>query len=114
MPCAVMLRYKADRQTLLFVAIYFSLLIGAWQHGAAGLWAKVAWILPLCLFSFLGAVATHNALHSPPFKARWANRVFQVILTLTYGHPVSAYVPGHNLSHHRHTQSRKAVMRTTK
>jgi hypothetical protein len=33
---------------------------------------------------------------------------------LTYGHPVSAYVPGHNLSHHKHTQSRKDVMRTSK
>jgi fatty acid desaturase len=29
------------------------------------------------------------------------------VLTLTYGHPVSAFVPGHNLSHHKHTQTRK-------
>jgi len=36
------------------------------------------------------------------------------VLTLTYGHPVSAYVPGHNLSHHKHTQTRRDVMRTTK
>ncbi len=42
------------------------------------------------------------------------NRVFQVVLTLTYGNPVSSYVPGHNLSHHKHTQSRRDVMRTTK
>jgi fatty acid desaturase len=40
--------------------------------------------------------------------------VFQVVLTLSYGHMVSAYVPGHNLSHHKHTQARKDVMRTTK
>jgi len=35
-------------------------------------------------------------------------------LTLTYGHPVSSFVPGHNLSHHKHTQSRRDVMRTSK
>src|SRR5690606_13002891 len=27
---------------------------------------------------------------------------------------VSAFVPGHNLSHHKHTQTRRDVMRTTK
>jgi fatty acid desaturase len=42
------------------------------------------------------------------------NRVFQVILTMTYGHPVSSFVPGHNLSHHKFTQTRRDVMRTTK
>lgn len=67
-----------------------------------------------CWFSFFGAVATHNTVHSPVWKSRTMNRLFQVVLTLTYGHPVSAYVPGHNLSHHKYTQSRKDVMRTSK
>lgn len=39
---------------------------------------------------------------------------FQVVLSLAYGHPVTSYVPGHNLSHHKYTQQRKDVMRTTK
>src|SRR5690606_3406264 len=39
---------------------------------------------------------------------------YQVLLTLIYGHPTSAFVPGHNLSHHKHTQSRRDVMRTQK
>jgi fatty acid desaturase len=42
------------------------------------------------------------------------NRVYQVILSFTYGHPVSAYVPGHNLSHHRYTQTAKDNIRTDK
>jgi fatty acid desaturase len=71
-------------------------------------------IVLTCWFSFFGAVATHNTVHSPVFKNRGMNRLFQVALTLTYGHPVSAYVPGHNLSHHKHTQTRRDVMRTTK
>ena len=57
---------------------------------------------------------THNAIHSPVFRGRWPNKVYQVVLTLIYGHPVSSYVPGHNLSHHKHTQTRRDVMRTTK
>ena len=31
-----------------------------------------------------------------------------------YCRQVSNYVPGHNLSHHRHMQGRRDVMRTTK
>lgn len=42
------------------------------------------------------------------------NRIFQVWVTLGYGFPISEYVPGHNLSHHRYTQEREDVMRTTK
>lgn len=37
-----------------------------------------------------------------------------VILTLSYGHPSSSYVPGHNLSHHKYTQTTKDFMRTSK
>src|SRR5690606_38921920 len=46
--------------------------------------------------------------------SRAVNRVFQVVLSLTYGSAMSAFVPGHNLSHHKHTQTFKDVMRTTK
>ncbi len=42
------------------------------------------------------------------------NSLFQVALSLTYGHPVSMYVPGHNLSHHKYTQQPKDRMRTDK
>jgi fatty acid desaturase len=40
--------------------------------------------------------------------------VFQVVLTFAYGHPVSMFVPGHNLSHHRFTQQARDGMRTNK
>ena len=68
----------------------------------------------MAYLSFAGAVMTHNSMHVPIFYSRHANKVFQVVLTLTYGHPVSSYVPGHNLSHHKYTQLRKDVMRTSK
>jgi fatty acid desaturase len=109
-----MLRYKADRRTMSFIALYFAMVVFLWVSPPAFLPLHIALVLFTCVLSFMGAVSTHNALHSPPFKNRTFNRIFQVVLTLTYGHPVSAYVPGHNLSHHRYTQTDKDVMRTTK
>ena len=97
-----------------FVAIYFALVAVQWVYAPSALWLAIPLLAVTCVFSFLGAVATHNTVHSPVFKKRWVNRIFQVVLTLTYGHPVSAFVPGHNLSHHKHTQTRRDVMRTTK
>lgn len=109
-----MLRYRADIKTLVFVATYFALVAVQWRVAPHDLALAVPLFVLTCFFSFFGAVATHNTVHAPVFKSRFLNRVFQCVLTLTYGHPVSAYVPGHNLSHHKYTQSRKDVMRTTK
>lgn len=109
-----MLRYRADLKTLIFVTIYFALVAIQWVYAPHNLFLAIPLLVLTCWFSFFGAVATHNTVHSPVFKSRTMNRAFQVALTLTYGHPVSAYVPGHNLSHHKHTQSRRDVMRTSK
>lgn len=109
-----MLRYRADIKTLVFVAIYFALVAVQWIYAPTDLRVAIPLVFATCVFSFFGAVATHNTIHTPVFHQRWLNRVFQVVLTLTYGHPVSAYVPGHNLSHHKYTQTRRDVMRTTK
>ena len=114
-----MLRFAADLRTITFMAIFFGLVALQWVYPPASvLSGSYAVGIPLLLltasFSFFGAVATHNTIHSPVFKNRTANRIFQVVLTLTYGHPVSAFVPGHNLSHHKHTQTRRDVMRTSK
>lgn len=115
-----MLRYRADIRTLAFMATYFGLVAVMWTvpsldifSGASPFVAAPLFILT-CFFSFFCAVATHNTVHSPVFEKRTQNRIFQVALTTTYGHPVSAFVPGHNLSHHKHTQTRRDVMRTSK
>ena len=109
-----MLRYRADFRTLAFVATYFGLVAVQWLYRPSELSVAIPLVILTCFFSFFGAVITHNAVHAPLFKSRTVNRVFQVILTLTYGHPVSSFVPGHNLSHHRFTQTRRDVMRTSK
>src|SRR4029079_587877 len=85
-----------------------------WVYAPTSLALAIPLFVLTCWFSFFGAVATHNTVHSPVVTSRGMNRLFQVVLTLTYGNPVSSFVPGHNLSHHKHTQSRRDVMRTTK
>jgi fatty acid desaturase len=68
----------------------------------------------LSVSAWLCAVVAHNALHCPVFESRRARRAFQIALSCAYGFPVSEYVPGHNLSHHRYLQKKDDTMRTTK
>jgi len=91
-----MLRYRADARTLAFVAFYYALLATEWRwaHG----WFVVPLVIATCMISWICAVVTHNTLHSPVFKNRTANRVFQIALTCAYGFPVSEYVPGRDTS----------------
>jgi fatty acid desaturase len=96
------------------VATFFGLAAYQWLTRPTELWLAVPLVVLTCFFSFFGAVITHNTIHAPIFKSRAVNRIFQVVLTGTYGHPVSSFVPGHNLSHHNYTQSRRDVMRTSK
>lgn len=111
----VLLRHRADLRALANIGLYFVLLFTGWA-----LWPGLPWAARLPLIILLGAVSwinaviTHNTLHCPMWRSRRLNRITQVALSLTYGFPVSEYVPGHNLSHHRYTQTRRDVMRTTK
>jgi fatty acid desaturase len=113
-----MLRYTADLRTLAFVGTYYVLVLLAISLPLTGLavpwWATALHVLVLCFLSFFCAVITHNTVHSPVFKNRTMNRLFQIVLSPSYGHPVSMYVPGHNLSHHKFTQTPKDRMRTDK
>jgi len=110
-----MLRYKADIRTLLTVATYFSVAIIPWfLWDKMVTWQIIALVAINCLLSFICATIIHNTIHAPIFKKRWMNKIFQVILSFTYGHSTSAYVPGHNFSHHKYTQTPKDAIRTSK
>jgi fatty acid desaturase len=95
------------------LVLYAALFCGAWI-GIESIGMTAALVLLLSFVSWLCAVIAHNVVHTPVFKARWMNRAFQVWVSLSYGFPISDYIPGHNLSHHRFTQMREDVMRTTK
>lgn len=107
-----MLRYRADLRTLGFLLLYAVLVIGQWVYAPPGV-LGVALFIATCCVSWICAVIAHNTVHSPVFKQRSLNKLFQVWVSLSYGFPISDYIPGHNLSHHRFTQKREDVMRTT-
>lgn len=109
-----MLRYRQDLRSLAFMGIYFSLVTAGFVLNPESWWLRVPLIVAICQFSFFCAVITHNTVHVPMFRSRGMNKLIQVLLTLCYGHPVSAFVPGHNLSHHEYTQTPRDWMRTSK
>lgn len=109
-----MLRYRADIRTLAFVSFYYALLVYEWTQVSVPSLRVIPFVVLTAMVSWICAVITHNTLHTPVFKQRWANKAFQVALTCAYGFPVSEYVPGHNLSHHRFTQKNADLMRTSK
>lgn len=110
-----MLRYKADVRTLLNVGLYFVVAVIPWlRWKQMGTPEIIFWVVVNCLMSFICAVIIHNTIHAPIFKSKKLNRVFQIVLAFTYGHSTSAYVPGHNFSHHKYTQTPMDSIRTTK
>lgn len=109
------LRYKADRRTIGFVGTYFILVAIGFTMSPNAHWGfYVLLTVLLSLLSFFCAVITHNTVHVPVFMKKEHNHLFQSVLTLTYGHPVSMFVPGHNLSHHKYVQQERDLMRTDK
>lgn len=109
------LRFRADRRSLAFLALYSSSVTAGFVFwNVLPLPALALLVVFTCFAAFVAAVIVHNTVHAPMFRERTHNRWMQIFLSVAYGHPVSAYVSGHNLSHHVHTQTAKDVMRTSK
>jgi fatty acid desaturase len=110
-----LLRYTADLQTLAFVIGYVVFFIWSWMaYPALGTGWTIALIAVHCCWQFCIATIVHNTVHVPLFWNMGLNRVFQLVLSAVHGHPVSGFVPGHNLSHHKHLQTPKDSARTTR
>ncbi|BDS14962.1 fatty acid desaturase family protein [Aureispira anguillae] len=114
-----LLRYKADYRTLVFVAAYYIIAYGGFitymLNPELRTWTVMApWVIVTAFSSFACAVIVHNTIHAPIFHKKSHNKWFQFVLSLAYGYSVSAYVPGHNFSHHKEVQSDKDNMRTSK
>lgn len=108
------LRRSEDLRVLFMVGVYFALTTTAFVVAPQNPWLIAAFMLALSQLTFLNATIVHNSIHVPIFRTRRSNRIFQCAMTMGYGHPMSAFVPGHTLSHHMHTQSNKDLMRTAK
>mmetsp|Transcript_14500 Transcript_14500/g.36266 ORF Transcript_14500/g.36266 Transcript_14500/m.36266 type:complete len:572 (-) Transcript_14500:837-2552(-) len=78
------------------------------------LFLDVWWQVAAMSFSFFSATIVHNCIHFAQFRNYHLNTLWNILLTHTYGHPVSTLIPGHNLSHHKYVQTPKDAFRTTR
>ncbi len=87
----------ADYRTLLW-ALLAPTLVGLQ-------FARPDWVPYLSGLSFYFALAcgviAHNHNHCPTFRDKRANHLFGTWISLWYGYPTFAWIPTHNLNHHR-------------
>ena len=67
------------------------------------LYPKLNWLLlpASCYFAIAAGVIAHNHMHRPTLRSKWANELFSCVLSVFYGYPIFAWLPTHNLNHHR-------------
>jgi fatty acid desaturase len=54
-----------------------------------------------CYLALAAGVLAHNHNHCPTFKNRRLNNVYANWLSVFYGYPTFAWIPTHNLNHHK-------------
>lgn len=91
-------RRPEDYRTLLWTLLLTPLLVALhfWRPelGLA--------LLPVsCYFAIATGVIAHNHMHRPTLRAKWANELFSGWISIFYGYPVFAWLPTHNLNHHK-------------
>jgi fatty acid desaturase len=90
-------RHTADYRTLLWVLM--PPVVVAIQY------ARPDWVLYLfwlsCYFALACGVIAHNHNHCPTFGTKLANDIFGNWISIWYGYPTFAWVPTHNLNHHK-------------
>ena len=94
-----MLRHREDWRTLLWAFVLFPA-VGFAPYVDARV---IPWMLPLSLYlGFCAGCFSHNHNHSPTFKSRKLNAFYSAWLSIFYGFPTFAWIPTHNLNHHKY------------
>ncbi len=90
-------RYAADYRTLVWMAI-MPVVAGAMYLRPE----LIPYLCPLqCYLALCAGVIAHNHNHCPTFKGRRQNAVMGHWLSAFYGYPTFAWIPTHNLNHHK-------------
>lgn len=95
------LKNSADWRTLLWAVLGPSVV--ALQYARPELVKYLFWVS--CYFALSFGVIAHNHNHVPTFKSKWANDWFGNWLSIFYGYPTFAWIPTHNLNHHRYVNT---------
>jgi beta-carotene hydroxylase len=95
-----MLRHRSDLQTLAYMAAATGLLIWQWSRPEVSLLLLAA----ACFLAVTVTVIAHNHNHLRMWRSRAANVATDYWLTLFYGFPAFAWIPTHNMNHHKITK----------
>lgn len=93
------MKYNADWRALLFLSLATAAVFVQWQLPETNwlLWAGAMFIRVTV------TTIAHNHNHVGMWKNRMMNRLTDYWLTLFYGFPAFAWIPTHNLNHHKLT-----------
>jgi fatty acid desaturase len=91
-------RYAADYRTLLWALLMPVFALAQYARPDLILYlSPVSFYLAMC-----AGIMAHNHNHCPTFKSRSMNGFFGNWLSVFYGYPTFAWIPTHNLNHHKH------------
>lgn len=93
-----MLRYAADYRTLFWTLVLMPGLITV-QYLRPEYLPYLSWLS--FYFAISAGVIAHNHLHCPTFKNKRASEWFGNWIAIFYGFPTFAWIPTHNLNHHK-------------
>jgi fatty acid desaturase len=91
-------RNRADYRTILWTLIPPVLI--ALQYARPGLIPYLWWVS--CYFALACGVIAHNHNHCPTFRDKRMNQAFANWISIFYGYPAFAWIPTHNLNHHKY------------
>jgi beta-carotene hydroxylase len=92
------LRFIADVRTLVWALLLTPTCV-ALQFARPDWVPYLCWIS--CYFALSCGVIAHNHNHCPTFEGKRANGWFGNWLSVFYGYPTFAWIPTHNLNHHK-------------
>jgi len=92
-----MLRYAADRKTIVYLCVTTLLTVVNWRLGHVH---PALYAATLFMF-FTSAVISHNHNHLGVWRSKALNLVTSYWIAIFYGHPAIAWVPTHNQIHHK-------------
>jgi beta-carotene hydroxylase len=72
----------------------------ALQYANPGLLPYLSWLS--FYFAISASTIAHNHQHCPTFEGKLANNLFAYWISIIYGFPTFAWVPTHNLNHHKY------------
>lgn len=91
-------RFSADYRTLLWVLLS-AVTVGV-QYARPDLVKWLFWVS--AYFALACGVIAHNHNHCPTFASKGMNQLFGNVISVFYGYPVFAWIPTHNLNHHKY------------